>query len=156
MRGIEWGAGIIEGEGSLFMKGGRTPVVSVEMTDKDVLKEIQRIFGGYLYQNKARKNQPKHWKKSWRWQVCGDLAIETLIKIRPFLLSRRSAEALKIINKHKIIKKERIGKENEVLYKRKQMILLREKGLTQKAIGNKLGLSRSYVGKCLISMNNTK
>lgn len=53
---IAWLAGVLEGEGSFFSRRNAVPVISVQMTDVDVIDRIGRTFGGYytLKPNKCR------------------------------------------------------------------------------------------------------
>ena len=85
---IAWAAGLLEGEGSFLQKSTRkTILVTCQMTDLDVLQRLQRIFGGSIY---ATAKVKAHHKDSWRWQVIGVKAAETMELVKPYMLSRRS------------------------------------------------------------------
>lgn len=96
-----WAAGIIEGEGCfIFSKDKRnnhhTTAVQVEMTDEDVLKRLQALFGGTIitsnYPSKLIKNP--NGKPSWRWKVMRQADVfNCLLRIIPFLGERRLQRA---------------------------------------------------------------
>lgn len=80
-------AGILEGEGSFLTKtGGFAPVVTCQMTDLDVLEELQSVFGGTIH---AVTKREEHWKDAWAWRVSGTDAAKAMQKVRPYMFSRR-------------------------------------------------------------------
>lgn len=91
---VVWAAGLLEGEGSFQLQTGKSlrtgkhrPLVTCQMTDKDVLEKLQQIFGGAIYDTKHRV---AHHKRSWLWSVSGDLAAEVMRAVRPYMGERRS------------------------------------------------------------------
>ena len=72
---IGWAAGIIDGEGSVTLdKKGRKetifrqPAVTVPSTDKEILDELARFFGGNVRPLKRRSRMKK---PGWQWKLCG-------------------------------------------------------------------------------------
>lgn len=98
---IAWAAGILEGEGCFLKSKDKRSnyhkvAIQVEMTDKDVVEELQRIFGGSLWES----NYPSKFKAfpnakpSWRWSVHRQQEVfDTLIKVMPYLKFRRLQKA---------------------------------------------------------------
>lgn len=92
-RGVEWLAGLYEGEGTLTR--GRDGGVerwnlSINSTDQDVIREARKISGvGHVTFVPARQ---AHWKDQWCWRVSkrDDIAHVCSILL-PYLCSRRLA-----------------------------------------------------------------
>jgi len=87
-----WLAGILEGEG-YFKPSGRSPEVSVEMTDQDVIERAATLMGGCV---KDRPIRGEH-RPAWRVRVYGPRAIAVMIEVLPHMGSRRSARILDVI-----------------------------------------------------------
>jgi hypothetical protein len=88
-------SGILEGEGTFITKtNGHRPIVACQMTDQDVIFDLQKLWGGRVYYSKARQ---KGYKDVWRWQVGGDEAVELMKQIRPFMYSRRKEKIDQVI-----------------------------------------------------------
>ena len=87
-------AGILEGEGSFFYQG-RTPYISIDTTDKDVIEKIKDIT-----KTKCATQVPKNKrnllgvKQMYRIRFGGKNAIEWMMTIYP-LMSVRRKEAIK-------------------------------------------------------------
>jgi hypothetical protein len=85
-------AGLLEGEGS-FMAGPpsspRMPVISVHMTDEDVIVRVGRIFGRKPYE--ARPRNPR-WQASYQGRVTGGGAVRWMTLLRPLMGTRRQAQ----------------------------------------------------------------
>ena len=96
-----WAAGVIEGEGCfIFSKDKRsnhhTTAVQVEMTDEDIVKRLQVLFGGTIvpsnYPSKLLRFPNS--KPSWRWKVVRQTDVfDCLLRIMPFLGERRLKRA---------------------------------------------------------------
>ena len=58
---LYWLAGLLEGEGS-FMRGApsrpNTPMVSLSMTDEDVVARVGRMLGVSYYPDKTKRKNP--------------------------------------------------------------------------------------------------
>lgn len=90
---VAWTAGILEGEGSFSRlktrNGSYVPRVVCSMSDRDVLEELQRIWGGKIW-TKGEKRESHHkemfyWSTSSQWD-----AVELMIAVLPFMGTRRS------------------------------------------------------------------
>jgi len=80
-------AGILEGEGTFRTASGRhAPIVACQMTDLDVLEELQALFGGSLVSTKAIQS---HHKPAWVWTVQGDVAEAVMTQVYPYMFNRR-------------------------------------------------------------------
>jgi len=92
---IAWTAGIIEGEGCLYIRKGRAfghASVEVAMTDSDIIERLACIWGFGLVRKRIR-NEPRH-KDQYVWKVSQrDHALKLLTKIRPYLGKRRGDKA---------------------------------------------------------------
>jgi hypothetical protein len=89
-------AGILEGEGSFRTKsGGNTPVISCQMTDEDVILELQDLFGGTVCQP---AKQQEHHKATWKWTISGNPAATAMNNLYPYMFSRRKGQIDKALN----------------------------------------------------------
>ncbi len=91
-----WVVGVVESEGSMFMRGKR-PCVQVSMTDEDVVRrlakwsQVGKVYGPY-----QRKAQP--WTKPyWIWVVLGPEASGLMLSMMPILGERRWAKAKEVM-----------------------------------------------------------
>lgn len=90
---IAWLAGLLEGEGS-FLRGPpsapTTPVVKVQMTDRDIIERVAVLFGvGYV--NESVKKEA-HWKTSYQTMLRGSRAVTLMQLLRPFMGVRRQQQ----------------------------------------------------------------
>lgn len=94
---LGWVAGIIEGEGTFFLKSGRYPRIAVQMTDSDVLERLLNTTGvGTLVHQKWKKEE--HHKETWVWSVQhSEKSAELIRTILPLLCSRRAAKASEVL-----------------------------------------------------------
>ena len=85
-------AGVFEGEGSFGFwgkdnKNNRYFRIQVRMTDEDIVVRFVDFFRlGYVNLHIPKKN---HLKKSWKWTVSGDKAMEVMLQMAPYLGIRR-------------------------------------------------------------------
>ena len=85
-------AGVFEGEGSFGFwgkdnKNNRYFRIQVRMTDEDIVVRFVDFFRlGYVNSHIPKKN---HLKKSWKWTVAGDKAMEVMLQMAPYLGIRR-------------------------------------------------------------------
>lgn len=87
---LHWLAGLLEGEGS-FLKGSpscpRTPGVTVQMTDRDVIERVAKLFGvTYLTQQRGK------WKTAYRTTLRGARAVKLMKRLRPLMGERRKGQ----------------------------------------------------------------
>lgn len=90
---LAWLAGLLEGEGS-FKRGApsspRLPVISVTMTDEDVVARVAALWGVRHLTVRPRRD---HWAVSYATQLRGADAVAWMRALRPFLGARRKAQA---------------------------------------------------------------
>jgi hypothetical protein len=85
-------AGVFEGEGSFGFwgkdnKNNRYFRIQVRMTDEDIVVRFVHFFKlGYVNSHIPKKD---HLKKSWKWTVAGDRAMDVMLQMAPFLGIRR-------------------------------------------------------------------
>lgn len=91
-RGIEWAAGLFEGEGCITRHHPTRPQLklTLKMTDEDAVREFARIVGGPVY---GPYNNGNGRKNHWEWTVVTKQAREVLDRLLPYLMSRRAARA---------------------------------------------------------------
>lgn len=96
MRGIEWAAGLFEGEGcvSLFEDsrskyGNKIVGIRLNTTDEDVALSMLEICGGKVTGPYSYKSRPNV-KPFWSWSIPTKKGMYVfLLKIRPYMLERR-------------------------------------------------------------------
>ena len=81
-------AGVFEGEGSFGFwgkefKNNRYFRIQVRMTDEDIV--VRFIYFFKLGHVSAYTPKKDHLKKSWKWTVAGDKAMEVMLQLAPFL-----------------------------------------------------------------------
>lgn len=69
-----WAAGILDADGCVSMRppsGGRFrhPYLVVDSTDREILEELERVFGGRIVPKKTREG--KGWRQQWSWRIFG-------------------------------------------------------------------------------------
>jgi hypothetical protein len=89
---LHWLAGLLEGEGS-FMVGPpsspRMPLISVHMTDEDVMARLGRIFERKVHV--VRPRNPR-WRTSYLVRVNGGNAVRWMRLLRPLMGARRQGQ----------------------------------------------------------------
>ena len=90
-----WAIGLFEGEGTIYIHPRYHSVkLACKMTDHDVLKRLQRIWGGHITEMKVPSSKP-HWKPVWDWHMGAQKEVAALLwKILPLLGERRACKAL--------------------------------------------------------------
>lgn len=99
-----WAIGLFEGEGSIIFTRGRSVILSVQMTDKDVVERLYKIFGkGHLTgPYKVKGDSKKEYKTTWKWGVFkGSEVAELLTEWLPLLSERRKLKALEALERLK-------------------------------------------------------
>lgn len=90
--------GMIEGEGSivLYRKGGRiSPRVGIANSDKGLLEKCKRIMGGKIY---AFKRRIPNRKVAYSLVIASLNGVyETLVALRPFLMSERKTRICDLV-----------------------------------------------------------
>ena len=140
-------AGFFDGEGSIT-NNGKGFRITICQTNKEILEDIKCFVGfGYVIKVKKRK---KHWKDSWVYYIAKQREVYSfLTQISPFLkIKRESAESCLPLLKQTI---ERQQKQQIRLSKRIRAIKkLRNKGLTYRAIGTKVGIDWGYTRRLFL------
>lgn len=98
---VAWLAGIVEGEGSIFLHPRKDrprpqPRVQAGMTDEDIIRRMQalaggRVYGPYVHEGRLGK------KPRWEWHMYGGSAVQLIRTIRPWLGVRRGERADAVI-----------------------------------------------------------
>lgn len=90
---IAWTAGLLEGEACFGMYPDKRSNyiacrIHVESIDLDVLERLKSHFGGRIHENNA-PSKPKHYKRSWRWQLSKQQDVYTLLCVIYNYMSNR-------------------------------------------------------------------
>jgi len=101
---IPWAAGILEGEGcfSLFRRPDKphltTCAIHCEMTDEDTVNDLQKALGvGKIYYRSNEKRGKR--KPSWILSIQKEKEVfNTLLRVMPFLKSRRLEKARELFD----------------------------------------------------------
>lgn len=85
-------AGVFEGEGSFgfwgkLLKNNRFFKIQVRMTDEDIVLRFVDFFR--LGSINVYTPKTLHHKKTFKWQVSGDKAMEVMLQMAPYLGIRR-------------------------------------------------------------------
>lgn len=94
---LAWAAGIYEGEGSLYVCR-RTMLMSVKMTDLDVLQRLRDVMGfGVVYGPYTLLNFPQR-KPTYAWQVGNFEGMQAACAFFwPWLGMRRRAKIVEVL-----------------------------------------------------------
>ncbi len=94
-----WAAGIVDGEGNIARrkasKNTTCIMVRVDNTNRKMLEELSRYFGGNIYINN-RKNKPNS-KPCFYWRLVCRKAEYFLRQILPYLVAKQDL-AIRILN----------------------------------------------------------
>lgn len=131
-----YAAGLIDGEGCICINynkptglkkyGQFYPMVTVHITDVNVLKWLQSIWGGSI---KTRKKGEEHWKPSYDWKIQSTRAIEFIQEIQPYMIIK-SDEAVAFLTFNTLKSGSKISeKENMFRFNLKQTLSTLKKGI---------------------------
>ena len=90
---IAWLAGILEGEGCFSNFG--TPIIQINMTDKDTIEKIGHLFGRGLQNNINAGG----YKPQYRVVISGTPAVEWMLTIYSLMSIRRKEKIREVVNK---------------------------------------------------------
>lgn len=144
---VAWFAGFLEGEGSFVKRTDNNGIlISVSSTDLDVLRKVEKIFGGSIYEAK-RKNKPKHWKDAWYWKTNSSKDCARILKqIMPYMGQRRRGKIQECLLIHERSIQKQEEKAVSVLKKRSKILMLNQKTqMTHREIAEEVGVDRTYV-----------
>ena len=82
---IAYLAGIIDGEGSIYLNDGKHPQIKVAMCDKEAVNYLYSISSvGIIRENPLPKNEK--WSQSWCWEVSRKKdVVRILLAVYPLL-----------------------------------------------------------------------
>jgi len=145
MDNFSWFVGFFEGEGSFnIAQESKAKGLSASSTDYDVLLKVQEIVGGNIYEEK-RRNGKEHWKPSWKWKLSGKDSLALAKKMLPFLSERRKERCSYFIKLYEPT----FIRQDQLESVKTQILSLRDRGMTLRAIGKQLNLDHGYVGKVI-------
>ena len=84
---IVWLSGLLEGEGCFYLNTNGSPIISVNMTDEDIIVRIAALWNMRVY----------HRKNIWRASICGVSAIGWMMTLHPLLGIRRKEKVISVI-----------------------------------------------------------
>lgn len=88
--GVEWLAGILEGEGC-FSYWTNCPYVQVRMTDEDVVRNVPPLMPGRTARVRREDRSNQGWSDIYSYRVGGSYARATMEGVLPFMSRRRTA-----------------------------------------------------------------
>jgi len=147
-------AGFFDGEGTINPCENNRYKVGITQANKKVLEEIQLFTKiGHIHSIKKRKS---HWKNAWIYYISKQEDVYKFLNtISPRLIVKRK-EILKIIPKLKE-KTAQIKEQKLKVIKRKQLAeKLREKGLSFREIGKRLGIDWGYARRLILDLEGPK
>lgn len=97
---LAWLAGLLEGEGSFYVRRARDRhprvAVSLQMTDRDIVERAKAIAGcggAVLVGDRSRHYPGKGWKDIYHWRVqAEDHAVALMWAIYPWMGARRRGQ----------------------------------------------------------------
>ena len=84
---IAWLGGLLEGEGSFYLRSGKYPNIKVGMTDEDTIIKVAAMW----------KTRVCHHGNIYKADVNGIAAIQWMMTLFPFLNRNRRSNIIKII-----------------------------------------------------------
>lgn len=101
-RGVEWLAGLLEGEGCFVRQYGNaqryTPVIAVTMTDHDIVEAARLLFLAIGDRNIRVRSRPlPSGKIAHELRISGLPAAKIMVAVLPFMGMRRSRVITRIL-----------------------------------------------------------
>lgn len=94
---IAWAAGLFEGEGCIRSTQNHSisnyPRLHLSTTDEDVIRRFRDVIA---YGKVSGPYYRENYKPIFYWSTSGRNAHAAIVKIFPYLLSRRKAKAIKV------------------------------------------------------------
>lgn len=143
-----YAAGFVDGEGS-FVKIGKSDYrILIPQTNEEVLKQIQAFAGvGRIFRVTRRKS---HWKDSWVYFVARqEDVLHFLRSVSPFLVVKKelAGETVRAVRRIVLMNRE---KKLHLQRTKRACKLLRERGLSYRAIGKRLDIDHGYVRRLIL------
>lgn len=76
---------------------GRSILIAVNMTDRDVIERAARLMGGHIYDLPVPAHKPR-WKPQWRAQVKGPRAAAWMMTMYALLGTRRREQVQRALS----------------------------------------------------------
>lgn len=95
---IAWLAGLIEGEGSFIYKESDSPLISIQMTDEDVIRRVSVLFGTNVRGPYVRTDGHQ---TTWTCVVYGAKAVGWMLTLFTFMGERRKAKIRDVLTRWK-------------------------------------------------------
>lgn len=115
------------------------PVISVEMTDEDVIKRVANFFETSIYKPKKRGV----YKQTYVARVRGEKAVQIMNQLLPLMGDRRKEQIKNSLASY-VLTRLKIDEKTVA-----QMLKLAKLGFTHKKIASELGLCRESVTRHL-------
>ena len=87
-----WLAGLLEGEGCFFSAGGNCPGIRVNMTDEDTVKYVANLLNVVAHEGHTPAGKP-----AYHCSLFGKPAIDLMLKLYPYMKSRRRAKINEVV-----------------------------------------------------------
>lgn len=147
---INWSyvGGFLDGEGSIVKNGKTDYRIAISQTNEKVLNAIKSFTRvGNICQVKKRR---EHWKESWIYTVARQEDVLFFLRnVYPHLIVKKGVARTLISVLGRIVSAQR--KKRSYLQKNiKASKLLKEKGLSYRAIGKKLKIDHGYVRRLIL------
>ncbi len=84
---IAWLGGLLEAEGWFGLDGGKYPIISLKMTDEDIVVKVANIW----------KSTVTHHKNYWMTRIYAGRAVGWMMTVYPFLGRCRKDKVARII-----------------------------------------------------------
>lgn len=94
---IAWAAGIIEGEGCFTRNSVGSPLVQVQMNDRDVIERLCNLFGTKMGGPYGPYGNEKATKPRYRFYTAGPRAIGIMFTLFTFMGQRRRDRIKEIV-----------------------------------------------------------
>lgn len=87
---LAWAAGLIEGEGCFTCHSKHHPYFLLDMTDKDVVEKLQKVFPFCILRGPYTHAKRPTMKPRWRLDGFGPSAVKVMEAVLPYMGSRRT------------------------------------------------------------------
>ncbi len=146
---IAWFAGLMEGEGSFIIREGKYPLMSMSLTDLDVLERVQKLIGGTIYKKTVRQ---EHYKPIYQWRLRQPTAyvVGLMKRLKHYMGNRRVKKIDECIACGISVLRERASKAIAIKKIRDRVReLSSNSNYTHQQIANETGCDRSHVSRIL-------
>ena len=144
----EYIAGFFDGEGSITYNG-KGYRISIAQTNKEVFDKMLRSIGcGMIFEVKKRR---EHWKQSWVYYIAKqEDVLYFLVTCLPFLIVKKTLaqKTIRVLRKNILVTKKR---KKLRISRIAQAKILRNRGLTYRAIGKHLNIDFGYARQLFLT-----